>query len=167
MCFLWGTNSTFCPHSVFVCSVWFSHKTETVASAHCWLSSRYQATSAPQAYSVHVTLVPAWSRTLWKNLTRQPPTGHFLESDAFCPHSRYPIFLRFSLILSSKLCLDLPDVLILSGFLTRVLYVRIFHLSRALYMLFPFHPLWFGLVNNLWWRENYEVPYPALFCSDI
>jgi hypothetical protein len=34
MCFLWGTNSTFCPESVSVCSVWFYNKQRLIPKQH-------------------------------------------------------------------------------------------------------------------------------------
>jgi hypothetical protein len=83
---------------------------------HCWLSSRYQVTSTPQAYGVHVTLflytIWRWSRTflLFLHFTPRSQVGcpiQILQTKIYCEFHRCHMRVTcsgipFSLIWSSN-----------------------------------------------------------------
>jgi hypothetical protein len=60
-----------------------------------------------------------------------------------------PSSVRSLLILSSHLCLCIPNSLCHSGFPTKILYS--FFISHVYYMSCPSHPPWFDH-PNIWWR---------------
>jgi hypothetical protein len=88
---------------------------------------------------------PEGSLPCWK----KPFPGPCPKLDQYCPY--YLILsLRFSLILSSHLRLDLSSSLFPSGFPTNILYA--FLLSNACYMPYRSHPPWLDHSNYTWGR---------------
>jgi hypothetical protein len=85
--------------------------------------------------------------------SKEPSIVPYPKPDKFSPY--HPILsLRFILILSSHLCLDLASGLFSFSFLTKIL-LCIPHLRfAACYMPCPSHPSWLNHSNYIWRREQ-------------
>jgi hypothetical protein len=89
----------------------------------------------------------------------------FLKPEGSCIQSTpsHPISLIFIQILSSHLCLDLPNGLFPSRSLTKILYA--FLISSIMPATCPSHLVLLDFITLIMKRTSYEAPHYAVFSS--